>query len=174
MTRNLIECYAYLKIIEQNLNTNILQDWYICGIIRKQKEMKDNTAYKENITDAIKSICQLYERDYDEDILKYKRENDWLCDYLDLKRVSFKDICDYSKIANLYADYQKTCSFIHGQDITSKIGPFTFYNSIYFKVYIMSEYMFKMIKIFTDDAYVIGQINKLYSMLVDMKKEFMQ
>lgn len=38
----------------------------------------------------------------------------------------------------------------------------------------MSEYMFKMIKIFTDDAYVIGQINKLYSMLVDMKKEFMQ
>lgn len=54
MTRNLIECYAYLKIIEQNLNTNILQDWYICGIIRKQKEMKDNTAYKENITDAIK------------------------------------------------------------------------------------------------------------------------
>lgn len=174
MTRNLIECYAYLKIIEQNLNTNILQDWYICGIIRKQKEMKDNTAYKENITDAIKSICQLYERDYDEDILKYKRENDWLCDYLDLKRVSFKDICDYSKIANLYADYQKTCSFIHGQDITSKIGPFTFYNSIYFKVYIMSEYMFKMIKIFTDDAYVISQINKLYSMLVDMKKEFMQ
>ena len=113
-------------------------------------------------------------QDYDEDILKYKRENDWLCDYLDLKRVSFKDICDYSKIANLYADYQKTCSFIHGQDITSKIGPFTFYNSIYFKVYIMSEYMFKMIKIFTDDAYVISQINKLYSMLVDMKKEFMQ
>lgn len=58
--------------------------------------------------------------------------------------------------------------------LLQKLGRSLFYNSIYFKVYIMSEYMFKMIKIFTDDAYVISQINKLYSMLVDMKKEFMQ
>ena len=174
MTRNLIECYAYLKVIEKNLNTNILQDWYICGIIRKLKGMKNNTVYKENVTNGIKSICELSSRDYDKDMLKYNRENDWLCDYINLKRVSFKDICDYLKISNLYTDYQQTCSFIHGQDITSKILPFTFYSSIYFKLYIMSEYMFRIMKFFSDNTYVISQIDKLYNMLLGMKKEFMQ
>lgn len=111
---------------------------------------------------------------FDKDMLKYKRENDWLCDYINLKRVSFKDICDYLKIPNLYTDYQQTCSFIHGQDITSKILPFTFYSSIYFKLYIMSEYMFRIMKFFSDNTYVISQIDKLYNMLLGMKKEFMQ
>lgn len=171
MTRNLIECYAYLKIIEQNLNTNILQDWYICGIIRKQKGMNNNTVYKYNATGVIKRICELYSRDYEEDILKYKRENDWLCDYLNLKRVSFKDICDYLGTDNLYADYQETCSFVHAQDIASKKGPFTYYDSIWLKVYIMSDYLFKMIKFFSDDTYVISQIDELHSMLFDIKKE---
>ena len=41
-------------------------------------------------------------------------------------------------------DYCRACSFIHGQDITTKVSPFTYYSTIYGKLYLMMDYILKV------------------------------
>lgn len=49
MTRTLIECYVYLSILIKEKNQKLLEDWFLCSVIRKmplQTEGKDTEYYK--------------------------------------------------------------------------------------------------------------------------------
>lgn len=112
---------------------------------------------------------------YDEIYNKFSKRNTniWLESVLSKKNVSFKDICCYIDEFYIYEDFQKICSFVHAQDISTKIMPFTFYSSIYEKLLLMSTYIFKTIRLFRVTEEMEYKIDKLEEELLLLGKNFL-
>lgn len=161
MTRALIECYAYLSIIVKEKDNSLLEDWYLCSIINRFKKM-DNK-YKKETEKMLKNFCESSKRDYETIKEKFEagNENKWLELKINKKKITFKDVCEYTKIPNLYDDFKETSSFIHAQDITSKMMPFTFYEPIICKFYKTMFYVFRTIELFPNNNLIIKELEKL-------------
>lgn len=97
-----------------------------------------------------------------------KNANKWLSDVIPKSKITFHDACNYLNEPELYRDYQEACSFVHGQDITSKIMPFTFYSTIYAKMFIMMTYIFKTLRLFPIDEALQIEIQNLEEELWDL------
>lgn len=74
----------------------------------------------------------------------------------------------------IYDDYQSLCAYVHGQDVYSKMIPFTFYSSIYEKMYLMSYYIFKSVHMFELDSILENQIQILEEELYYLGEHYLQ
>ena len=84
----------------------------------------------------------------------------------------FKNICAYLGDDHIYEDYQSACSFVHGQDITSKMMPFTFYVSICYRFNMMMLYIFRTIRLFPTNKSLEGQLTSLEDELIELLEKY--
>jgi len=161
MTRSLIEYYVYLNIIVEDKEASLLEKWYFCSIINNSKNMSNE--YKEKTKMILKEWCESLKKEYEISEAKFGsgNENKWLKSKINRKRITFKDVCEYTKIPNLYDDFKSMSSFVHAQDVTSKMMPFTFYESIISKFYKMMFYIFRVIEFFQNNKLIIEELKKL-------------
>lgn len=168
MTRALIESYVYLSIIKKEKDGRLLEQWFLCSTIVR---LKRKTYHEiEELYNCIKELCKQKEIDFQEVYNQYTKgnENSWLASVIDKKRITFRDACEYLGEENLYNDFQNASSFIHSQDIVSKIMPFTWYSSIYAKFYIMMTYIFKTISLIGIDEDMENEMQNLYIELAEL------
>ena len=86
----------------------------------------------------------------------------------------FKNICSYLGDQHIYEDYQSACSFVHGQDITSKTLPFTFYVSICYRFNMMMNYIFRTIHLFPLNEALENQLMSLEDELIELLEKYYQ
>lgn len=172
MTRSLIECYVYIKILQKERNIKLFEEWFLCSTICTLK--KHDGINREKILKAVQQYCKDENYNYEEVENRFisGNENAWLSSIILKKRVTFRDACDYLQEPHIYNDFQTTSSFLHGQDIVSKILPFTFYDSIYHKFYIMMSYVFDTIRLFPLEKEYIEKINELEKELVILSEKY--
>lgn len=172
MTRSLIECYVYLSILKKEKSAQLLDEWYLCSIIKGTSKYAGES--KSRIIEVIKQYCQNRNIDFNEKwnfyINKNENTNSWLKNIISKKRITFRSACIYLNKIEIYDDFQFTSSFVHGQDITTKLNPFLFYESIYSKFHIMISYIFESICLFTIEEDLIKKIQKLKIELIDLNK----
>lgn len=169
MTRTLMECYCYVCILKREKNPKLFEDWYLCGLF--QSILKWNEKFRDVGIFEIKELCREWHRDFEETAKRFNKNNPnvWLNSLFSNKnRVGFYQICEYLDEMDLYKDYQWACSFVHGQDIKSKIAPFLFYDSIYYQLKIMMQYIFKSIRIFSDSQELENEILDLEFELLNL------
>ena len=71
------------------------------------------------------------------------------------------DLLEYLQETELYQTYQWACAFVHGQDIRSKIHPFTFYDSTYHLLTVMMSYIFRAIRLYPVSEELEAEMQKL-------------
>ncbi len=172
MTRSLIECYVYLRILKKEKSAKLLEDWYLCSTIIGSK--KYDAVNQKQMLESVERYCQDRNLDYSEAYHRFIKgnENSWLTNIIPKKRITFRDACDYLHEADIYSDFQHTSSFVHGQDITSKVQPFTFYISIYHKFYIMMSYIYKTIRLYPIDEEMEEEIQGLEAELLALAEVY--
>lgn len=172
MTRTLIECYVYVSILMKEQSNELSEEWFLCSLMMK---VKKNDNLESKAIEKIKSYCKESGLDFEEVYNRFPKnnENAWLTRVIKKKRVTFHDACEYLGEVEIYEDYQHLCAFVHGQDIYSKMMPFTFYSSIYSKLYIMSSYIFKSLRIFKIDEKLENTINMLEEELWELGAEYL-
>lgn len=174
MTRSLIECYVYLNILIKEENPTLIDEWYICNIIKGISKYSDEGKIK--IKEMLKQYCQSRDIDFDskwELYSSYKEnESSWLKSVMKEDRISFRKVCKYIGEEEIYNDFQTASSFVHGQSIITKQSPFTFYSSIYNKLFLMMIYMFKSICLFPITEDIEAQIEELEERLIDLGKRY--
>lgn len=148
MTRTLMECYIYVKVMKQEKSSRLLEDWYLCGVIRSLSS-RDRDLSQEEL-DIVQKLCRKWDRDPEETLQRFKKgnENGWLASVIPSKRISFFQVCKYLQEEALYKDYEWASTFVHGQDIHSKMLPFAFYDSIYYLLTMIMSYIFKAIRLY--------------------------
>ena len=149
MTRTLMECCVYGKVLKQEKSARLLEDWFLCGMIRGLRG--ENGALWQAGVKIVYELCSDWNRDPEETIRRFKKgnENEWLASVLPSKgRISFYQVCEYLQEKELYQTYQWACAFVHGQDIRSKMHPFTFYDSTYHLLTVMMYCIFRAIRLF--------------------------
>lgn len=177
MTRTLIECYVYISILIKEQSSSLVEDWYLCSLMMKTKESEE---LEIKISEAVKQYCEAMERDYSEVCHKFdshdrnNNENSWLRDVIGDKRVTFRKACSYLWEPEVYEDFQQLCSFVHGQDVAAKMMPFTFYSSIYTKLYLMCTYMFKSIRLFDIDDAMEQEMQRLEQELAELEEQMLK
>lgn len=87
------------------------------------------------------------------------------------KRITFRDACDYLGKPEIYSDFQKTSSFIHGQDIVSKMMPFTFYVSIYNTLAMMIIYIGNVLRLFSQGEILNQELDILEIELMELAEK---
>lgn len=169
MTRSLIESYAYMMIFEQTRSSDLVIHWLICSALRSARKMGEPE--KSVLMKQVEEYCDSAAINYSNVTARYSKgnENAWLYDVIGQKRISFRDVCNYLKDDDLYEVYQDVCSFVHGQDLATKMGPFTFYDSIYGKLYIVMEYIFRAILLlFPEHDEIVESVKTLKAELVEL------
>ncbi len=144
MTRTLIESYAYISLFEGDEKGELVRRWYVSGVFSVAKMAPERD--KKKALALVKDCCESMYVPYKE-IKEDRRQggdNAWLEPLFGKQRISFRDICDYLDDQDMNDDYCRACSFIHGQDITTKVSPFTYYSTIYGKLYLMMDYILKV------------------------------
>lgn len=171
MTRTLIECYVYINILLQEQDLQLAEDWFFCSVMAK---IKNNGKLTDNILEVLKKYCNDQNIDFHEKYTKFygKGENSWLSSVIDKKKITFRDACEYLCRPEIYYDYKALCAFVHGQDVYSKLMPFTFYSSIYEKLFLMSEYIFDAIRMFASESELENKILSLEEMLFELGKQY--
>ena len=101
-------------------------------------------------------------------------KNRWLKQIIPGNVNEFKNICSYLGDQHIYEDYQSACSFVHGQDITSKILPFTFYVSICYRFNMMMNYIFRTIHLFPLNEALENQLMSLEDELIELLEKYYQ
>ena len=76
-------------------------------------------------------------------------------------RIYFSHVCEYLQETELYQTYQWACAFVHGQDIRSKMHPFTFYDSTYHLLTVMMSYIFRAIRLYPVSEELEAEMQKL-------------
>ncbi|HHP9127148.1 TPA: DUF5677 domain-containing protein, partial [Listeria monocytogenes] len=169
MTRSLIEGYVYLSIIKKERNPLLVQDWFLCNLIIGSKRYDDGT--REILNNTLKELF-----DSNEDIQsRYKKgnTNNWLSTVIAKKNITFRDACEYLEEDYLYKDFQEASSFVHAQDIQTKLSPFFSYSSIYGKLYIMIIYMFKTLLLFESSLVLKEEIADLELELIILGENYL-
>lgn len=175
MTRSLIESCAYMMIFDQTKGSDLVIRWLMCSSYRSANKM--DTIEKRNILTSLRECCEDFGMQYDEIIACFSKgnENAWLCGLINKKRISFRDVCDYLGDGNLYEDFRYVCSFVHGQDLATKMSPFTFYVSIYSKLYIMMDYIFRvLILLFPEDTDLKEDVDALRDGLIELSEYYLE
>ena len=176
MTRTLIECFVYFSRLNASGNEDLVHHWYICSMCHK-KEI-DVTRCKE----LIKEYCKTNQLCFSEMWKTYgiqangdrPNKNRWLKQIIPGNVNEFKNICSYLGDQHIYEDYQSACSFVHGQDITSKILPFTFYVSICYRFNMMMNYIFRTIHLFPLNEALENQLMSLEDELIELLEKYYQ
>ena len=176
MTRTLMECYVLVAIFKKEQSSRLLDEWWICNVIRKMKSGKDAELPEETL-EYLKTYCK--ERDINfKDKWNYyaeaKKENAWLRELMGKKGIGFEALCKEINEDEIYTDYGNASSYIHGQDITTKVFPFTFYSSIYIKLYLMMQYIFKAIRLFTIDEEMDEKMVELEEKLYELGDKYLE
>lgn len=168
MTRSLIEAYVYFKILLTKKDPKLIEEWFICSLIRNMKTW--STKLQNDLKRYLTKYYKEQEIDFEQkwQIYTQNNENSWLKSIINSKRITFNDLCFLIKEPEVHKDYQRFNSFIHSQDILSKLSPFAFYESIFTKFEITMEYIFKTISLFSNEKKLRTDIeelqNKLYSL----------
>lgn len=87
--------------------------------------------------------------------------------------VGFQALCTYIEEPAVYEDYQNASAYVHGQDITTKMAPFTFYFSIYDKLFMMMRYIFKMVRLFKIDEELEDEVYQLEVELLELGRKYL-
>lgn len=161
MTRALIESYVYLRILKEERSEELLHDWCICSLMSGMKRMDEKG--KKQISDIIENYCRKAGAEGEDYFLRFGKgnQNSWLTNVIQKKQVTFRDACEYLREPEIYQDFQSASAFVHGQDIISKIVPFTFYHSIYQKLYLMMLYSFKTMRLYAESERLEGEMIEL-------------
>jgi len=173
MTRSLIECYVYLRIIKKEKSVKLLEDWFLCRLIRGANKYGDGN--KDKVLSPLEQCCQSMGIDYADAYHRFYKagnENSWLSSVIHKSRISFHDACKYLDEVDVYGDFQRASSFVHGQDIISKMMPFTFYSSIYHKFLIMMIYTFKTIRLYPIENNMEKEIQELENRLFTLAEVY--
>lgn len=174
MTRTLIECYVYIRVLIEEENPELLEDWFLASLIKHAKEDKSS---KSGMLNQVKAYCKVIGRDFEKEekrLYAEKNDNKWLSGVIHLNKFGVRKICEYLDETEIYDDYSYLCSFIHGQDVLSKMQPFLFYSSIYSKLFIMSLYIFKAIRLFEIDDDLENEIQKLEEKLYELGETYLE
>jgi len=170
MPRTLIECYVFLRILKKEKSAKLMEDWYLCSTIVGTK--KYDAEIQNRILDSVKLYCDDRNRNYSEVYDRFIKgnEHEWLSSVIAKKRITFRDACEYLGEVDVYHDFQEASSFVHGQDIISKMFPFTFYTSIYKKFYIMMSYIYRAVRLFPISEEMEEEIQRLERELHTLSK----
>lgn len=87
--------------------------------------------------------------------------------------VTFRDACKYLGEPEIYDDFQTASAFVHGQDIVSKCIPFTFYTSIYHKLYIMMHYIFRTVRLYLSAEAFEDELEMLEKELMELSRNYL-
>lgn len=152
MSRTLIESYVYYSILKKEQNPDLILEWFLSNHLNSVRYMPRK--YKNKMKTIHEMFCDLKGID---DISIWQRyieaddyENEWL-KLLGLKEKSFYACCKYIGEKDIYKDYREAGHFVHAQSIVTKLGPFTFYESIYSKMTLMMVYLFKSLRLFNQN-----------------------
>lgn len=173
MTRTLIESYAYISLFDQNIEGDLIPQWQafsIYSIAQKMHERCDSCG-----NDLLHELCETAHLSYETIAEKRRKygDNAWLCGLMGNKRISFRSISEFLGDPLLYEDFQQACSYIHGQDITTKSSPFTYYEVISGKLYLMTVYIFKVLALlFPDEKEIHERIEFLYADLLELCRQY--
>lgn len=173
MTRTLIESYAYISLFEKDEKGELVRRWYVSGLFSIAKMAPE--CDKEKALALVKDCCESMRVPYKE--MKEDRrqggDNAWLKPLFGKRRIYFRDICDYLDDQDMNDDYCRACSFIHGQDITTKVSPFTYYSTIYGKLYLMMDYVLKVTSLLLPaEEGICEQVEKLREGLYSLGVEY--
>lgn len=162
MTRTLMECCVYGKVLKQEKSARLLEDWFLCGMIRSLPGQ--DGALRQAKLKTVYALCSAWNREPEETIRRFKKgnENEWLVSVIPGKgRIYFSHVCEYLQETELYQTYQWACAFVHGQDIRSKMHPFTFYDSTYHLLTVMISYIFRAIRLYPVSQELEAEMQKL-------------
>ena len=162
MTRTLMECCVYGKVLKQEKSARLLEDWFLCGMIRSLPGQ--DVALRQAKLKTVYALCSAWNREPEETIRRFKKgnENEWLVSVIPGKgRIYFSHVCEYLQETELYQTYQWACAFVHGQDIRSKMHPFTFYDSTYHLLTVMISYIFRAIRLYPVSEELEAEMQKL-------------
>ena len=162
MTRTLMECCVYGKVLKQEKSARLLEDWFLCGMIRSLPGQ--DGALRQAKLKTVYALCSAWNREPEETIRRFKKgnENEWLVSVIPGKgRIYFSHVCEYLQEKELYQTYQWACAFVHGQDIRSKMHPFTFYDSTYHLLTVMISYIFRAIRLYPVSEELEAEMQKL-------------
>lgn len=162
MTRALMECCVYGKVLKQEKSTRLLEDWFLCGMIRSLPDQ--DGALRQAGLKTVYALCSAWNREPEETIRRFKKgnENEWLASVIPVKgRIYFSHVCEYLQETELHQTYQWACAFVHGQDIRSKMHPFTFYDSTYHLLTVMMSYIFRAIRLYPVSQELEAEMQKL-------------
>ena len=198
MTRTLMECYVYVSILKKEQSAELIDEWWLCNMIHKitaetkkserkvfekqKKKQVRNQPEKEPegdnaLIDALRNYCEGRGIDFQEKWTLYTKErtrdNGWLREVTGLNGVGFSALCDYIEEKEINGDYQNACAFVHGQDITTKLGPFTFYSSIYSRLFLMITYIFKSIRLYGVDEDLENEMEELEVWLMELGQQYL-
>ena len=169
MTRTLVESYAYISLFERDLEGTLLRRWYASGLLSMVKMTPSQRG--DEAMQLVRKQCEAIGVSYDE-LKKDRRkgsDNAWLKPLIGKNRIGFADICNYLGDPAMNGDYKRACSFVHGQDLSAKADPFTYYFATYEKLYLMMDYMLKVATLLIPgEEAVLAQVEplreKLYSL----------
>lgn len=162
MTRALMECCVYGKVLKQEKSSRLLEDWFLCGMIRSLPDQ--DGALRQAGLKTVYALCSAWNREPEETIRRFKKgnENEWLASVIPVKgRIYFSHVCEYLQETELHQTYQWACAFVHGQDIRSKMHPFTFYDSTYHLLTVMMSYIFRAIRLYPVSQELEAEMQKL-------------
>ena len=198
MTRTLMECYVYVSILKKEQSAELIDEWWLCNMIHKitaetkkserkvfEKQKKKQVGKQPEkepegdkaLIDALRNYCARRGIDFQEKWILYTeertRDNGWLREVTGLNGVGFSALCDYIEEKEINGDYQNACAFVHGQDITTKLGPFTFYSSIYSRLFLMITYIFKSIRLFCVEEDLENEMEELEVWLLELGQQYL-
>ena len=175
MTRSLIECYIFAKILKQEKSQSLIDEWWICNMI--QKAVVGDKVDK-NILNIVKDYCGSREIDFQNKweyyTTKARTSSGWLKELMGVNGIGISALCKYIGEEDVYNDYQNASNYVHGQDITTKMSPFAFYSSIYIRLCLMMEYIFRTIRLFDVDVEIEAEIENLADGLVELGKKYLK
>lgn len=175
MTRTLMECYVFVKIMKTEASQELIFEWYLCSIIHKVMEEENYCATQ--VKKGIKEFCDLNKLDYNDKwqyyAVKEKNSNAWLKKLLGKDFGGVRSFCHYINEDIIYKDYERTCEFVHGQDITTKMTPFLLYESIYDVLHLMVTYILKTIQLFDINDEMEEKIGELEGDLLLLAEKYL-
>lgn len=173
ITRTLIEYYIYINIFQNKKSDKLLSEWYIWSTLNKPKGNTEKI--KNTYRELLEPHCKICGKAFEEQWEFYQEPKGmyvWLKDVFGERRLSTKVLCEFINEPNVYKDYQATSAFVHGQDIESKLTPFTFYGSIIIAFYVMMTYIIKTICLFPIHEERLQQIEELKCELTELFEKY--
>lgn len=170
MTRTLIECFVYYTILVSEESEALIDEWFICSLFCS------GISESETLKNTVKDYCAVRGLDFEQKWTFYAKSkrnpNVWLSFALPHNRLSFSAACDHIGSPEIYRDYQRACAFVHGQDISSKVIPFAFYQSVFSKMHMMMYYIFETLRLFGLNDELDGLLAELENGLTELANEY--